>query len=497
MQSIAGIDLGTTNSCIAVWTGKRAVLIPDEYGNPIMPSAIHFSEDGRSVAGHAALKELKSDPLNTVTDIKRIIGKSYNEVIDIAQRLPFKITRGTNDLALVKVHSAEYTPEYISGLILKELIGRATTYVGNAIDKVVVGVPAYFTSRQRLATAEAIRSAGVKVARLVAEPNLAALYYGVGREKDEKIVVFDLGGGTFDVSILRVGDGVYEVIAVNGDNFLGGGDFDKALFEWLINEIRAETGRAPSSDPLVRQFLLDATVTAKCALSEVSDTPISLQFIQDSFGASLSFETFLSRDKLGQVCEDLFQRLEKPCEEALADAHLTPHEIDRILLVGGATRMPQIATFVQRFFGKSPSRAVNPDEAVCGGAAIQAGVLTGSVKDVLLLDIVPISLGVAAADGTCVKIISRNTTIPTRKSALFSTVLDEQSAVEIRVIEGEREQAFENRTLGRLILDGIKLAPAGTADLEITFEIDANGLLTVLAHDLAGSETRSLILRPF
>ncbi len=397
MSQIVGIDLGTTNSCVSVWGRAGATILQDAHGNRLIPSAVRILKDGSHVIGHEALSGQVLHPEDTIVEVKRLMGRYYNEVLDVARSMAYPVIRGSNDLALIRIGDTEYTPQYVSAMILRYLKEVAERELGERIEQVVLGVPAYFGERQRAATKEAAQIAGLDTKRIVAEPTLAALAYGCDLSKDEMIVVLDLGGGTFDVSVLEVGEGVVEVKAISGDNFLGGSDFDRDLSQWLANEIRLDSGREPSSRPELRQFLVEAASTAKCTLSEVNECTISLPFLEDSNGLAIGFETVLTRAKFEEICANSFNRLRRPCERALADAGLRPDKIDRVLLVGGATRMPAVEHFAEEFFGKPPSRLLNPDEAVALGAAVEAAVLGGIVKDVLLLDVVPLSLGLADA----------------------------------------------------------------------------------------------------
>jgi len=493
---IAGIDLGTTNSLIAVSDRGTPTVVPNRQGGKFTPSAVRFLPDGSAVVGEAAIRAQVSDPRRVITESKRLIGRYFNEVLDLIDYLPYEVVRGEHDLAMIRVDGRDYAPQYVAALIIRALVEAAEAYAGARVTRAVIGVPAYFSDRQRSATAEAAMIAGIESLRFVAEPTLAAMFYGLSKKRDETVAVIDLGGGTFDVSILEVGEGVIETKAVSGDNFLGGHDFDHAIRDWLVQEIRIEARRDLTDDRMVRQHLLDAARDAKIQLSSRSETEIVLPFLTDTSGNPFAFRVTLSREKCEAICADLFERLRRPCAQALADAGLEPDRVDRVLLVGGATRMSHIARFAREFFQKEPNRALNPEEAVALGAGVQAGVFSGHVKDLLLLDTVPLSLGVEAANGASVVMITRNTTMPTRKTEVFCTALDDQRSVEIRVVQGEHPLAFANRTLGRLTLEGIAPGPAGSANIEITFDIDANGTLNVEARDLAGGSERRVTVKP-
>ena len=492
MGKIIGIDLGTTNSCVAVMEGGKPVVIPNSEGGRTTPSVVAFSKNGEVLVGQVAKRQAITNPQNTVYSIKRFMGRRYEEVGSEMKLVPYQVTRGTNDLAAVKVAGKEYTPPEISALILQKMKQTAEDYLGEKITAAVITVPAYFNDSQRQATKDAGRIAGLEVKRIINEPTAASLAYGLDKKKDEKIVVYDLGGGTFDISILELGQGVFEVRATNGDTHLGGDDFDKRIIDWIVSEFKKQEGIDLSRDPMAMQRLKEAGEKAKCELSSTLETQINLPFITADANGPKHLNLTLTRAKLEQLVDDLIQRTVEPCRRALADAKLNVSEIDEVVLVGGMTRMPKVQEVVKELFKKEPHKGVNPDEVVAIGAAIQGGVLAGEVKEVLLLDVTPLSLGVETLGGVFTKLIERNTTIPTKKSEIFSTAEDSQTSVEIHVLQGEREMARDNRSIGRFHLDGIPPAPRGMPQIEVTFDIDANGILHVSAQDKATGKKQSI-----
>lgn len=492
MGKIIGIDLGTTNSCVAVMEGGEPVVIQNSEGGRTTPSVVAFTKEGERLVGQIAKRQAVTNPTNTVYSIKRFMGRRYDEVGREIEEVPYKVIRGKNDVARVKVGDKEFSPQEISAMILQKMKQTAEDYLGQKVTEAVITVPAYFNDSQRQATKEAGEIAGLTVKRIINEPTAASLAYGLDKKKDEKIAVFDLGGGTFDISILEIGDGVFEVKSTNGDTHLGGDDFDQRVIDWLVDEFLKQEGVDLSKDPMALQRLKEASEKAKCELSTVTQTDINLPFITATNTGPKHLNVTLTRSKFEQLCDDLFQRLVKPCETALRDAGLSIKEIDEVVLVGGSTRMPKAQQIVKDIFGKEPHRGVNPDEVVAVGAAIQGGVLAGDVTDVLLLDVTPLSLGIETLGGVFTKLIDKNTTIPTRKSEIFSTASDSQPSVEIHVLQGEREMASGNRTLGRFHLDGIPPAPRGIPQIEVTFDIDANGILNVFAKDKATSREQSI-----
>lgn len=489
---IIGIDLGTTNSVVAVIEGGEPVVITNAEGTRTTPSVVAFTKGGERLVGQVAKRQAITNPENTVYSIKRFMGRRYNEVKNEIDEVPYKVVTGNNDVARVKVSDKEYSPQEISAMILQKMKQTAEDHLGQKVTDAVITVPAYFNDSQRQATKEAGEIAGLNVRRIINEPTAASLAYGLDKKTNEKIAVFDLGGGTFDISILEIGDGVFEVKSTNGDTHLGGDDFDQKLIDWMVDEFLKDQGIDLSKDPMALQRLKEAAEKAKCELSTVSQTDINLPYITATDSGPKHLNMTLSRSKFEQLCEDLFQRTVEPCKLALKDAGLQASEVDEVVLVGGSTRMPKVQEIVKDIFGKEPHKGVNPDEVVALGAAIQGGVLSGNVSDVLLLDVTPLSLGIETLGGVFTKLIEKNTTIPTKKSEVFSTAADNQTSVEINVLQGEREFARDNRTLGRFHLDGIPPAPRGVPQVEVTFDIDANGILNVSAVDKATNKKQSI-----
>ena len=492
MGRCVGIDLGTTNSVVAIMEGGQPKVITNEEGGRTTPSVVGFAKDGSKLVGQVAKRQAVTNPTNTVFSAKRFIGRTFEEVTEEAKRVPYKVIRGDKGDPRFDVQSKQYSPQEISAQVLMKLKKAAEDYLGQPVTEAVITVPAYFNDSQRQATKDAGTIAGLNVKRIINEPTAAALAYGLDKKKEETIAVFDLGGGTFDVSILEVGDNVVEVKATNGDTHLGGDDFDMRIMDWLINEFKKDQGIDLSKDPMAVQRLREAAEKAKVELSTVLETDINLPFITADASGPKHLNIKLTRSKFESLAEDLFQKTLQPCKQALSDAGLTPDKIDEVVLVGGSIRIPKIQQIVRDFFGKEPNKSVNPDEVVAIGAAVQAGVLTGDVKDVLLLDVTPLSLGIETLGGVMTKLIERNTTIPTRKSEVFSTAADNQTSVEIHILQGEREMSRDNRTLGRFFLEGIPAAPRGMPQVEVTFDIDANGILHVGAKDKATNKEQKI-----
>src|SRR5690349_21106538 len=494
MAKVIGIDLGTTNSCVAIMEGGDPNVLANAEGSRTTPSVVAFTDSGERLVGQIARRQAITNPENTIFAVKRLIGRRSDDpmVQKASSLLPYKIVRNENGDAWVEIRGKRYSPAEISAFILQKMKETAESYLGEKVTEAVITVPAYFNDSQRQATKDAGRIAGLDVKRIINEPTAAALAYGLDKKKDEKISVFDLGGGTYDISILELGDGVFEVKATNGDTHLGGDDFDKRVIDWLADEFKKQEGVDLRRDPMALQRLKEAAEKAKCELSGTLQTDVNLPFITADQNGPKHLNVSLTRAKLEQLVADLVERCRGPVLKALEDAGLTAKQIDEVVLVGGATRMPRVQELVKEIFGKEPHRGVNPDEVVAIGAAIQGGVLAGEVRDVVLLDVTPLSLGIETLGGVMTPLITRNTTVPTKKSEVFSTASDNQTSVEVHVLQGERPMARDNKTIGRFHLDGIPPAPRGLPQIEVTFDIDANGILHVSAKDRASGKEQSI-----
>jgi molecular chaperone DnaK len=494
MSKIIGIDLGTTNSVVSVMEGGQAVVIPNQEGGRTTPSVVAFTKSGERLVGQVAKRQAVTNPENTIYSIKRFMGRRFNEVSEEMKLVPYKVVAGENGDARVEINGKRYSPPEISAMILTKLKEAAEAYLGEKVTKAVITVPAYFNDSQRQATKDAGQIAGLEVMRIINEPTAAALAYGLDKKKNEEIAVYDFGGGTFDISILEVGDGVVEVKSTNGDTHLGGDNIDQRIIDWLVQEFKKETGVDVSKDQMALQRLKEAAEKAKIELSTVLETEINLPFLTADASGPKHMNVKLTRARLEQMTSDILDRASGPCRQALSDASMTPAQIDEVVLVGGSTRIPKVQQQVRDLFAKEPNKSVNPDEVVAVGAAVQGGVLGGEVKDVLLLDVTPLSLGIETLGGVFTRLIERNTTIPTRKSEVFSTASDSQTSVEIKVYQGERAMAADNKMLGVFQLVGIPPAPRGIPQIEVTFDIDANGILNVTAKDKATNNEQKITI---
>ena len=492
MAKVLGIDLGTTNSCMAIMEGGEPVVIPNAEGMRTTPSIVAFAKNGERLVGQAAKRQAITNPSNTIFSVKRFMGRRYDEVAHESTTVPYKVVKANNGDAHVEIGDKSYSPPEISSMILQKLKADAEAYLGETITQAVVTVPAYFNDSQRQATKDAGRIAGLEVLRIINEPTAASLAYGLEKKKEEKIAVYDLGGGTFDISVLDIGDGVFEVKATNGDTHLGGDDFDQAVINWLVEDFKSEQGIDLSKDTMALQRLKEAAEKAKCELSSAASTEINLPFITADNEGPKHLAVTLSRAKLEQLTDSLVQRTSSPCRNCMKDAEVG--SVDEVILVGGMTRMPRVQEMVKDFFDKEPHRGVNPDEVVAIGAAIQGGILKGEVKDVLLLDVTPLTLGIETLGGISTPLIERNTTIPTKKSEVFSTAADNQPGVEIHVLQGERKMARDNKSIGRFNLDGIPPAARGVPQIEVEFDLDANGILNVRAKDLGTGKEQKITI---
>ncbi len=492
MAKVIGIDLGTTNSCVSTMEGGNPVVIPNSEGSRTTPSVVAVSKTGEILVGQVAKRQAITNPTSTIFSVKRFMGRNYNEVTSEIANFPYKVKPGPNNDVRIAMGGKDYSPPEISAMILQYMRKAAEDYLGQKVTQAIITVPAYFNDSQRQATKDAGRIAGLEVLRIINEPTAASLAYGLDKKKDEKIAVFDLGGGTFDISVLEIGEGVFEVRSTNGDTHLGGDDFDKRIMDWLIDEFKKSDSIDLSRDPMALQRLKEAAEKAKIELSSTLQTNINLPFITADQNGPRHLNLTLTRAKYEQLVDDLIQRTIEPCKKAMADAHLNTSEIDEVILVGGMTRMPKVQEVVKSLFGKEPHKGVNPDEVVAVGAGVQGGVLAGDVKDVLLLDVTPLSLGIETLGGVFTKLIERNTTIPTKKSEVFSTAADNQTSVEVHVLQGERDLASYNKTIGRFFLDGIPQAPRGIPQIEVSFDIDANGILNVSARDKATGKEQTI-----
>ena len=494
MPKVIGIDLGTTNSVVAIMEAGDPVVVPNAEGGRLTPSVVAFTKEGERLVGQVAKRQATTNPENTVFSIKRFMGRRYEEVGQEIKLVPYKVVRASNGDAWVEVRGKRHSPPEISAMTLQKMKADTEAYLGEPVTQAVITVPAYFNDSQRQATKDAGKIAGLEVLRIVNEPTAASLAYGLDKKKDEKIAVYDLGGGTFDISILELGEGVFEVKSTNGDTHLGGDDFDERIINWLVEEFKKDQGIDLRKDRMALQRLKEAAEKAKCELSTTLETELNLPFVTADASGPKHLSMKLTRSKLEQLTDDLIQQTIGPCRQALKDAGLDPSDINEVVLVGGQTRMPKVQQIVKEFFGKEPHKGVNPDEVVAIGAAIQAGVLVGDVKDIVLLDVTPLSLGIETLGGVMTRLIERNTTIPTRKSEIFTTAADSQTSVEVHVLQGERQLAKDNRTLGRFHLIGIPSAPRGVPQVEVTFDIDANGILNVAAKDLGTSKEQKITI---